>query len=418
MTDKKNSPMVPISEFVGTRQSDLFKSLKQPRFTGELIFKSSPQEEWIFYLYLGRILYATGGNHPVRRWIRNIKQYKPQIIDKIYDLQEKIKDKNRFKECWEYEILALFLEKQQIDLQEIKIIISSIIVEILFDLTQTREVTFELKNINSLSKQLVLIDSEQIIAEAWQDWQGWQNAKLASYSPNKAPIIKESMELQKRTSPQTFENMSKLFNGKNTLRDIAIQLKQDLIQITRLMIPYVQSGLIELIEIDDLYLVLSELNPKKKIVNSQIFNPPSANSPSTNFPSTNSPLLIVYINESLLMSAKMKQIFTKVGHDFLSFNDSDLAVASILAQKPDFIFVDSKMHDINGYKVVAELRRITDFKEIPIVLITENENLGLMDKLQIKLSGCSDIMAKPIRSKKVLAMISKHIQSSGMENEQ
>lgn len=200
----------------------------------------------------------------MRRWIRNIKQYKPQIIDKIYDLQEKIKDKNRFKECWEYEILALFLEKQQIDLQEIKIIISSIIVEILFDLTQTREVTFELKNINSLSKQLVLIDSEQIIAEAWQDWQGWQNAKLASYSPNKAPIIKESMELQKRTSPQTFENMSKLFNGKNTLRDIAIQLKQDLIQITRLMIPYVQSGLIELIEIDDLYLVLSELNPKEK----------------------------------------------------------------------------------------------------------------------------------------------------------
>lgn len=46
--------------------------------------------------------------------------------------------------------------------------------------------------------------------------------------------------------------MSKLFNGKNTLRDLSLQINQDLTQITRSMLPYIQLGLVDLIDVPDI----------------------------------------------------------------------------------------------------------------------------------------------------------------------
>ena len=44
---------------------------KHEHFSGQILLTSSSKREWCLYLYLGRILYATGGGHPVRRWVRN-----------------------------------------------------------------------------------------------------------------------------------------------------------------------------------------------------------------------------------------------------------------------------------------------------------------------------------------------------------
>jgi two-component system, chemotaxis family, response regulator PixG len=45
--------------------------IEQQLFSGRVLLKSPQGREWHLYLYLGRILYATGGIHPIRRWVRN-----------------------------------------------------------------------------------------------------------------------------------------------------------------------------------------------------------------------------------------------------------------------------------------------------------------------------------------------------------
>ena len=52
-------------------------ALKQERFSGQVLVKEQAGQEWNFYLFLGRILYATGGAHPVRRWRRNYNDGRP-----------------------------------------------------------------------------------------------------------------------------------------------------------------------------------------------------------------------------------------------------------------------------------------------------------------------------------------------------
>lgn len=252
MTDTSNTPKIPIREFVGTRQSSLFQTLKQPQFTGELILGSSRGEEWIFHFYLGRITFATGGNHQVRRWIRSISKFAPVLTTDISSLDESIFTSKIERDNWEYSLLGYWLKKDAVTRQQLTQIIRNIVVEILFDVTQRMEVVFQLKNQQSLPNQLIFIDPDQVISQAWQEWQTWQGAKLADRFPNQCPMIRQADKLQARTSPRTYEIMTKLFNGKNSLRDLSVQINQDLTQMTRSMLPYIQMGLIDLVEIPDL----------------------------------------------------------------------------------------------------------------------------------------------------------------------
>ncbi len=252
MTESSQSPKIPIREFVGTKQSNLFQTLKQPQFTGELIFGSAKGEQWTFYLYLGRIIYATGGRHPVRRWTRNITRFAPALITYLPSIDTNLFQQDSFQKCWEYELLNYWLQNQEVTRQQLNQIIRSMVIEILFDVTQAMEIVFQLKMSQSFSTQLVFIDADQVIVEAWQGWQQWQGAKLADRFPNDCPFIRQPDQLKQRTSPKTSQMMIKLFNGKNTLRDLSLQLNQDIVKMTKLMLPYIQLGLIDFISVPDL----------------------------------------------------------------------------------------------------------------------------------------------------------------------
>jgi chemotaxis family two-component system response regulator PixG len=114
------------------------------------------------------------------------------------------------------------------------------------------EIVFQLNISQSFPIQLLFIDADQVIVEAWERWQQWQGAKLADRSPNDCPFIRQPDQLKQRTSPKTSQIMIKLFNGKNTLRDLSLELNQDITKMTRLMLPYIQLGLIDLISVSDL----------------------------------------------------------------------------------------------------------------------------------------------------------------------
>jgi chemotaxis family two-component system response regulator PixG len=52
-----------------------FKSCTQIQYNGSLNIKSSKGIIWKFYYRLGRIVWASGGIHPFRRWRRQMAQY-------------------------------------------------------------------------------------------------------------------------------------------------------------------------------------------------------------------------------------------------------------------------------------------------------------------------------------------------------
>ncbi len=81
-------------------------ALKQARFSGQLLVKGPSGQEWIFFLFLGRILYATGGNHPVRRWQRNLLANCPKIaFEQLKPPNISSSSATAFNITWEYQLL-------------------------------------------------------------------------------------------------------------------------------------------------------------------------------------------------------------------------------------------------------------------------------------------------------------------------
>ena len=79
-----------IQQFDSAKQLEFFESLKQAKFSGQLAIYDSQDTSWILYLYLGRIVYATGGIHPVRRWRRNLVAYCPQRLAHFNEIQSEL----------------------------------------------------------------------------------------------------------------------------------------------------------------------------------------------------------------------------------------------------------------------------------------------------------------------------------------
>ena len=84
MTAELTPKTVSIDGFIASKQIKLFQGLKQDRFSGQIVFRDYQATEWSFFLYLGRILYVTGGTHPVRRWRRSLASYFPQMAAQLH----------------------------------------------------------------------------------------------------------------------------------------------------------------------------------------------------------------------------------------------------------------------------------------------------------------------------------------------
>lgn len=240
-----------IQKFVSTVQIQLFQNLKEAEFTGEFRLSNYRQEEWKFYFYMGRIFYAAGGVHPLRRFRRSLYFYSPQLLPDLFRQRENILQKKTIT-CWEHDLLLLYLENEDITREDLSKIIQYQLKEILFDITQTTQLKYTIipKKLN-ISK-MILIDVQRIIVETWKAWQEWQTAKIAERSPNLAPLIVQPEQLEKQASPKTYQALTKLLKDKHTLRDLAIKTGIDTLQLLRFLLPYIQMGLIELVNIPDL----------------------------------------------------------------------------------------------------------------------------------------------------------------------
>ena len=394
LQDSTSNP-IPFKEFTALKQTGFFENLKQPRFSGQLLLKGAQKTQWVFYLYLGRIVYATGGNHPVRRWRRNMVAYLPNLPSHMAAVQADIDslDIDYDHNCWEYELLCHWVDQQKITLEQAAKMIRNTIVEILFDITQVMQVTCQLKVDKNLpfSTRLVLMDAEQIIAEAQHLWQSWQSAKIADRSPDLAPIIAQPQELQQQTKPQIYQTLSQLLDGQQTLRDLSVRMKRDVVTVTRSLLPYVQRGLVRLINIPD-------IEPPKL----------RAKDSSGDNIYRDQKITIACVDDSPLICQTMEKIITSAGYNFIGINDALRAIAMLLAKKPDLIFLDLIMPNANGYEICSQLRKLTFFKHTPIVILTGND--GLVDRVRAKMVGSSDFISKPVDANVVHEMIRKHLK--------
>lgn len=373
-------------------------NLKGLRFSGQLVQMDPSGQRWTFYLSKGSIIHATGGVHLMRRWQRNLTTYCPRIPNYRIAWQRDLAsiDEPTFPMGWEYALLQLWVSQQKITLEQATQMIDASITEVLFDVAQASDVAEQIRQDNSLSPQLPLFEVEPAIQKAQKQWQIWQQAKLADYSPNLAPVLKQPEQLQRYSSTQFYKNLVTLLNGEHTLRDLAVKTQRGTVEITSSILPFIQLGWLELLPLADLPAPIYRRKPSASIATP---TPPPAKRG-----------LIACVDDSSLVLQMMEKLVTSAGYEFLGIDDAIRALGSLLTRKPDLIFLDLVMPKGNGYEICEQLRKLAYFRKTPIVILTGND--GYANRLRSNFVGASDFLSKPLDADAVLNVIKKHLEPS------
>ncbi|MBC7969860.1 MAG: response regulator [Verrucomicrobia bacterium] len=370
------------------------RDLEQLQFSGQLSWTSTTGQQWTFHLFKGNIMYATGGMHPMRRWRRNLALHCPRLPSHRLGWQADLAsaDAAISPVGWEYTLLNLWVAKQRITPEQAINIMLSTLVEMLFDVKQAAGVSKQIKYDESLAAQVGFAQVEDVIAKTQSRWQAWEDAKLAEHSPNKAPIIRQPEQLREHCSAQLYQMLVQRLNGEHTLYDLAVQMQRDVLDVTASLLPFIQLRWIELVTISDLPALIYPRQSSKPIL-------PPAVAPKS---------LIACVDDSTLVRNTMEALLTSAGYEFLGVDSALRAISVLLARKPDLIFLDLVMPEANGYEVCEQLRKLSCFRNTPIVILTGSD--GYSNRLRANFAKASGFLGKPLNAEAVLGEIRRHLE--------
>ena len=382
-----------VAEYITLdRLATQLSEIKRQHFSGQIALQSSSGQQWCIYVYLGRILYATGGSHPIRRWVRN-STIAAVDISTAENLQRRIEALTdisaltpaELNSCWEYYMLVNWAHQGRISRNALIKQIQTTIVEVLFDIIQAEKVSYEQIAQAQLSPQLTLIDIDRALSLAVQQQQQWQQVGLAEILPDRAIEIAAVVQFQQMVSPSAFKVLQVVLDGQHSIREIAAKTRKSAVAIGQSFLSHLSAGSLQLVDLPDF---VSPVDRTKQRFGG---NPP----------------LIVCIDDSPFVCDRLEQIFRAEGYQFICVMDSLKAIPIVIAKKPQLIFLDLVMPNANGYEICSRLRKIGSFQNTPIVILTGND--GVIDRVRAKVVGATDFLTKPVQAEMVLDIAQKYL---------
>lgn len=365
--------------------------IKSQQFSGRILLKSSLGQEWFLYVYFGRILYATGGNHPIRRWIRN-STIAGVDVSVAKDIQVRIDaltdvsalTRTELNTCWEYYLLVNWAHQGRINRNALIEQIQTTIVEVLFDIIQAGKVSCEQIVEEQLSPQLTLLDIDRLFDLALQQQQQWEKGGLTGILPDQAIKIIKIAELQQMVSTSTYQALKFALDGEQSIREIATTARQLPLMIGQSFLSHIKAKRLQLVELPDFVSPLGRID------------------------AADTAPLVICIDDSPSVCDLLEQIFRSAGYRFISILDSRKAISIVMANQPQLIFLDLVMPNSSGYEICSLLRKTNKFQNTPIVILTSNDST--IDRVRAKVAGANDFLTKPVQSELVLNIAQKYLK--------
>lgn len=388
------------------------KHCKEHQFTGVLSIETKTKAPWLLYFLAGQIVWANSRTHAKRRWQRQLQKHCPELI------------KQNLKPGLSYNVLAKLVVRKQFSRKQFSELVTGCISEILFDIVQQgtlnfqksrKLLTYKASPRDAAKFPCIGLQHYQVWEQVQQDWQTWEQADLINILPNQAPVIKQAQNLREQTSLVMFRALTGLLDGQHTLRDLALRVKQPLVPLALSILPHIRKDFIRMMEIDDLIASPDSAEGSSSSIISESGLQHQAKNAIDNLPLISSPQemaaqgpTVLYIDDSSTDGQAMGEIIQGAGYRYINIADPLQALPQLLEIKPQLIFLDLVMPVANGYELCAQIRRISTFRETPIVIVTNND--GIADRVRAKVVGASGFMGKPIKQQRVLKVLKKYIQ--------
>ncbi len=112
---------------------------------------------------------------------------------------------------------------------------------------------------------------------------------------------------------------------------------------------------------------------------------------------------VMIIDDSKTIRRTAETLLKKEGCHVVTATDGFEALAKIVDEKPDIIFVDIMMPRLDGYQTCALIKNNSVFRDTPVVMLSSKD--GLFDRARGRIVGSDLYVTKPFTKDELLGAI-------------
>ncbi|BAY22807.1 response regulator receiver protein [Calothrix sp. NIES-2100] len=341
-----------------------------------------PEQDWFIFFLNGQIIYCQQGDGSLSRIDDYLRHYRVKMP--LDDTQLTSLDSVNVAE---YSYLWELLGHNLITPKVARDIMYGLVCETLFDLLSLHEGSFSFHQGPAVIPQLTTWEITPLVTKIVKQLQHWRQMYPHIQSPNQVPILSDEVQFHSSLPVETVNKLKHWADGKTSLRQLARCLNRDIYTVAKAIYPYVLQGWLHLVYSDtddvDIYIENSPLEVKSRV-------------------------RIVSIQQATTIGETIESILQPKGYEVLTLTNPLESLSLVFQLKPDMIFCDMTMTELDGYEICAMLRQSTAFRLVPMILLSEQDKF--IDRLRAKIVGTTDYLTKPVRDTELLMLIEKYIR--------
>lgn len=116
---------------------------------------------------------------------------------------------------------------------------------------------------------------------------------------------------------------------------------------------------------------------------------------------------VMVIDDSKTIRRTAETLLSKAGYEVITANDGFEALAKVVDNQPDIIFMDIMMPRLDGYQTCALIKNNDAFKHTPIIMLSSKD--GLFDRARGRIVGSDNYITKPFSREELLTAVHEHV---------
>ena len=89
---------------------------------------------------------------------------------------------------------------------------------------------------------------------------------------------------------------------------------------------------------------------------------------------------ILFVEDESALQKTFGEILKQEGYEMISALDGEIGLRLAKTKKPDLILLDLILPKVNGFEVLKKLKEDVETKDIPVIVLTNLEEIGDVDK--------------------------------------
>ncbi|MGK7876646.1 MAG: response regulator [Xenococcaceae cyanobacterium] len=403
--------------------TDLLKELSRSQADG-CLQASNGSVDWLIYFHQGKLTYATHSVDPFERLERHLRRLSYEITTLTNEIFTQARlnfetesQNDSTQKSSDYQAICWLVEQQYINNIEAAKLVETLTQEVFESyLLSDGEENFIVRY--DESPIFCSLDLQNLLKKCRDKLQSWQALGPQIWSPYQRPYFSVTTHMPRGISVEQGKKLGRLLRGFS-FRQLAVILNQDELILAQRLYPLIKNKTIILRDPQPPFDRLPKIyNDFLEESSSATANLPTdiqkeedmnlAGTGIPNIPGEQKNWKIVCIDDSPTMLKEIQR-FLDENENFSVFTISDSlkALMKIIQIKPDLILLDVGMPNLDGYNLCSLLRKYSQFKTTPIVMVTGNK--GIIDRAKAKLVGSTDYLTKPFTQSELLKIVFRYL---------